>query len=137
MGIWLQRVDKTRYLVTLGCLLSRKTGWGIDQWTRMDQSREHTKISFDYFQILKWMLQTVRAENADKKNGVICLVSMFSPWVMVIKFSKKVHFWNFVLPSAKNLSLSKQFTYFRLKGLVTYFQKMVLFIMLWLTVQRY
>ena len=37
------------------------------------------KISFDYFQILKWMLQTVRAENVDKKNGVICLVSMFSP----------------------------------------------------------
>ena len=41
------------------------------------------------------MLQTVRAEKVDTKNGVICLVSMFSSWVMVLKFSKKVYLLQF------------------------------------------
>ena len=35
------------------------------------------------------MLQTVRAEKADEKNGVICLVAKFPSWVMVLKLSKK------------------------------------------------
>ena len=35
---------------------------------------------------------TVRAEKVDEKNGVICLVSMFSSWVMVLKLSKKWYF---------------------------------------------
>ena len=41
------------------------------------------------------MLQTVRAEKVDAKNGVICLVFMFPSWVMVRKLSKKVHFSQF------------------------------------------
>ena len=49
-------------------------------------------MSFDYFQMQKWMLQTARAEKVDEKSGVICLISMFSYWVMVCKLSKKVHF---------------------------------------------
>ena len=52
------------------------------------------------------------------------------------KSLKSAFFGNFVLTSARNLSLLKQFTYIHLKGLVTYFQKMVLFIMLWLTVSE-
>ena len=47
---------------------------------------------------------------------------------MVRKFSKKVHFYNFVQTSARNLSLLKQFTYMHLKVLITLFQKMVWFI---------
>ena len=44
----------------------------------MDQRADHMKMSFDYFQIQKCMLQTDRAEKVDeKKSGVICLVSMF------------------------------------------------------------
>ena len=35
------------------------------------------EVNFEYFQIQKWMLQAVRAENGDEKHGVICLVSMF------------------------------------------------------------
>ena len=38
------------------------------------------------------MLETVRAEKVDEKNGVIYLVSIFPYWVMVFKlseFSKK------------------------------------------------
>ena len=57
------------------------------------------------------MLQTVRAEKGNEKNGVICLVFMFPSWVVVLKLSKKVHIWNFVLTSARNLSLLKQFTH--------------------------
>ena len=72
------------------------------------------------------MLQTGRAEKVDEKNGVICVVFMFPSRVMILKLSKKVHFFNFVLTSVKNLSILKQFTYMHLKGLITRFQKMVL-----------
>ena len=41
------------------------------------------------------MLQTVRTEKLDEKNGLICLVSMFPSWVVVCKLSKKVHFLQF------------------------------------------
>ena len=53
----------------------------------MDQSGDHMKMNFDYLEIQKWMLQTVRVEKVDWKNGVICLVSMFPFWVMVLKLS--------------------------------------------------
>ena len=41
------------------------------------------------------MLQTFRVEKVAKKNGVICLVSMFPSCVMVCKLSKKVYFLQF------------------------------------------
>ena len=47
------------------------------------------------------MLQTVRAERGDDKNGVICLVSTFPSWVMVQKLSKKVHFLQFCADLSK------------------------------------
>ena len=53
------------------------------------------KTNFEYFQIRKWILQTVRSEKVDRKNGVICLVPTFLSWVMVLKLSKKVHFLQF------------------------------------------
>ena len=46
----------------------------------MDKNRpkeEHMKINFYYFQIHKWVLQTVRAEKVDEKNGVACLNPCF------------------------------------------------------------
>ena len=58
-------------------------------------------MNFKYFQIQKWMLQIGRAEKVDEKNGVICVVFMFPSWVMILKLLKKVHFFNFVLTSAK------------------------------------
>ena len=48
------------------------------------------------------MLQTVRAEKVDEKNGIICLASMFPVWVMVLKLSKKVHFLQFCADLSKN-----------------------------------
>ena len=70
------------------------------------------------------MSQTFRAEKVDGKNGVISLVSMLPSRVMVLKLPKKVNcFCNFVLTSARNLSILKQFTYMHLI-------KMVMFIIL-------
>ena len=46
------------------------------------------------------MLQTFRAKKVDEKNEVICLVSIFPSWYMVLKLFKKVS-----LSSAQNLSL--------------------------------
>ena len=54
------------------------------------------KINFENFQIQNWMLQTVKTEKANEKDGIICLFSMFLFWVMVFKLSTKVHFgWFF------------------------------------------
>ena len=62
---------------------------------------DHMKMNFEYFQIQKWILQRVTSEKVDEKNGVICLVSMFPSWVMVLKLPKKVHFWNFCADLSK------------------------------------
>ena len=60
------------------------------------------KMNFKYFQIQKWILQKGRAEKADEKNnGIIWVIFMFPSWVMILKLSKKVHFFNFVPNSAK------------------------------------
>ena len=67
------------------------------------------KMNFEYFQIKKWMLQTVRSEKVDKENGVISLISMFSSWVMVFKLSKKLHYLQFCADlSKKSKSVEKQ-----------------------------
>ena len=102
----------------------------------MDQRGDHMKINFEYFQTQKWILQTVRSQKVHEKNGVICLVSILPSWVMVLKLSKKCIFCNFMLTSARNLSLLKQFTYIHLKRLVTHLQEMILFIRLWLPVSE-
>ena len=52
-------------------------------------------MSFDYFQI-----KNINAANSScwkykRKNGVICLVSILSYWIMVLKLSTKVHFLEF------------------------------------------
>ena len=64
------------------------------------------------------MLETVRKEIVDEKIGVLCI------------------FYNFVLNSARNLSLLKQFTYMHLKVLITLFQKIVWFIWVPATVHK-
>ena len=99
----------------------------------MNQTGDHMKMNFEHFQIQKWTLYVGKSR---WKNGVICLVSMLPSWVAVLKLSKKCVFCNFVLTSVRNLSRLKQFTYKHLIGLVTHFQELVLFIMLWLTVSE-
>ena len=82
------------------------------------------KKNFDIFQIQKWILQTVRAQKVDEKNVVICLVSFFLSWVMVLKLPKCI-FCKFKLTSAQNLNLLKQFIYIHLIDLIMLFQKIV------------
>ena len=53
------------------------------------------------------MLQIIGAEKVDEENYVICLASML-PWSLYCP--KKCSFYNFVLVSARNLSLLKQFS---------------------------
>ena len=42
---------------------------------------------FWVFSNSEWILQADRVEKVDEENGVICLVSMFSSWVTVLKKS--------------------------------------------------
>ena len=48
---------------------------------------------FWLIQMQQWMLQTDRVKKVDEKNGIVYLVFMFAHWVMVLKLSKKVHFF--------------------------------------------
>ena len=50
------------------------------------------KMNFGNFQIQKSISQTVRAQKADGKNKVICLISFFLSWGMVLKMTKIMHF---------------------------------------------
>ena len=51
----------------------------------MDQRGGHMKRNF----------KKLRVEKVDEKDGVICLVSMFPSWVMVLQWTKKVHLLQF------------------------------------------
>ena len=130
-------------LETSGCLLSRKVLWAVgigSFWPKIEgfyrpelTSRGTTSKSI--LSIFKFRNEYHKQIGKIRwKNGVICLVSMLPSWVMALKLSKECFFYNFVLTSARNQSWLKQFTYMHLKGLVMHFQKLMLFIMLWLTV---
>ena len=77
------------------------------------------KIFFEYFQIQKWMLQTVRAEKVDEKMG--SFVQCFFSELSSLNCQKSAE-----LTSAGNLSLLKKFTYMHLKWPIPHFQKMML-----------
>ena len=100
----------------------------------MSQSWDYIKVNFWLFSNLEMNFTIRQNRKSSGKNGVISLVTMFHSWVMVLELSKKCIFCKFVQTSARNPNLSKQFTYMHLKVFVTCFQKMVLFIMLWLPV---
>ena len=107
-----------RFLVTSGCLHSRKVWWAvqissfwaqIEVFYRPERTRGGTTWKWIWvfkfrnlnFQIQKWMLQTIRVDQIDEKDGVICLFSVFPFWVMVLKLSKKVHFLQFCADLSK------------------------------------
>ena len=55
----------------------------------MDQRGDPMKMNFDKFQIKNERhKQLVTAQKVDDKNGVICLVSFFASWVVVLKLPK-------------------------------------------------
>ena len=82
-------------------------------------------MNFDYFQIQKWMLQTVRVEKVDEKMGSFVYFTCFLLELCSATCPKKGNFYTFMLTSARNLSLVKQFTYMHLKVVITLFLKMV------------
>ena len=63
-----------------------------------------------YRPIFKYKIESykqLQPEKLDEKNGVICLVSMFCSWVMVLKLSKKVQFLQFCDDLSKKLKSVK------------------------------
>ena len=87
------------------------------------------KMDFEYFQIQKRMLQTIRMRKVDKKYRVICLFSMSFSWVTILKLSKKKNFLKiFADLSKKSKSLiaiyiyaSERFRYRLSKNGIAYF----------------
>ena len=71
-----------------------------------------------------------------KKLGSFVLFSCFLPSLRSVNCPKRSIFYNFVLITAKNLSLLKQFRYMHLKVLITLFQKMLWFIGVWTAVHE-
>ena len=76
------------------------------------------KLNFEDLEMQKWNMPTNRAQKLHGKNGVICLVIMFTPRVMVIKVSKMAPFLYFLLMPAKNQSQFGQNIYVYLKDLI-------------------
>ena len=58
-------MKKKSYLSELAAFAQN---WDISHM-RMDQREGDMKMNFNYFQIQKWMLQTVRMEKVDGKIG--------------------------------------------------------------------
>ena len=83
------------------------------------------------------MLQTVRAEKVEEKNGSIVPFQCFLPELWSLNCLKKCIFCNFVLTSATNLNLSKQFAFLHIKGLVNALSENGIIIMPSPTVRRY
>ena len=63
-------------------------------------------------------IPTDRAQRVDGKNGVICLVIIFTPGVMVTKISKITHFLYFVMMPAKDQSGFGQNIHVHLKVII-------------------
>ena len=53
---------------------------------------DHMKLNFEGPEMQKLNIPTDKTQRVDQKNGVICLVIMFTSGVMVIKMSKMAHF---------------------------------------------
>ena len=63
----------------------------------MQRERDPMELSFECLEMHKWNIETDRAQRADEKNEVICLVIMFNPRGMAIKTLKMAHKLYFLL----------------------------------------
>ena len=96
--------------------------------TKMDHKGDLINMNFDYFQIQKWIYQTVWVEKVDKKNSVVCLVLLFPSWVMALKFFRKLHFLQIFTDFSKTPKYVKAICILHLKVLTTHFRKIIWFI---------
>ena len=62
------------------------------------------ELDFEGLDMQKWSAPADRDQRADKKKGIICLVTVFALGVMAVQMSKKVHFLYFLLMTARNQS---------------------------------
>ena len=63
------------------------------------------EFNFEGLEMQKWNISMDRAQRVDEENGIICVVTLFTPGVMVIKMSKiSIFFLYFLLMAAKNQS---------------------------------
>ena len=69
-------------MLSLACKCEDFTDHDIIQ-----RERDPMELNFEGFEMQKWNIPTDSAQRVDGKNGVICLVIMFTTRVMVIKMS--------------------------------------------------
>ena len=85
----------------------------------------------------KWILTIFKYKNECYKQieQKFVYFSSFFPELCFLNCPKKSVFYNFVMTSARKLSLLKQFTYcIWLKVIITLFQKMIWFLEVWATI---
>ena len=87
------------------------------------------KVTFDNFEMQKWVSYTVKALKAEEKMGSLVYCFHISFLSYGPKIIKNCPFCNFLLMLAKNLRPLKQFMDMYLKVLVSLFSKMILVIM--------
>ena len=68
------------------------------------QGGETMELNVEGFEMKKWKKTMDRTQKLDKKNGVICLVIMYTPGFVVIKMLQMAHSLYFLLMTAKNQS---------------------------------
>ena len=68
------------------------------------QNGDPMQLNFKGLETQKWNIPMDQAQRVDEKNGVICLVIMFTTGVMIIKISKIAHFLYFQLMLVKTQS---------------------------------
>ena len=79
--------------------------WHLDVYftdQNIIQSGKPMELNFEGLEMQKWNIPTDRAQKVDKENGVICLVTRFTPGVVVIKMAKIAHFFYFLMMTAKS-----------------------------------
>ena len=63
------------------------------------------EMNFEGLEMQKWIIPADRTQRIDEKNGVVCLVIMFTPWVTVLLCHTWLIFCIFCFMAAKYLSL--------------------------------
>ena len=84
-------------------------------------------MSFNYFQIKNMNVANSSCKKYKRKNGIICLVSMLSYWIMVLKLSTKVHFLEFGADLSQKPKSIKAIYIYTSEVLITVFQKIIWF----------
>ena len=67
----------------------------------IQRGRDPMELNFEGLEMQKWNTPTDRAQRVHGKNGVVCLVIMFTSRVMVIKMLNIAYFLYFLLMPAQ------------------------------------